>query len=558
MTKLTSILKQVFQTAVGLAVLATAPGAAWGQPTNWTDWREEYAYTLGLQAYLYSFPWLNMAQYRWQLVTQKPPVAGLWPYAPLNQFSHATTLADASNQYGGSPNTDTLYSTAWIDLSKEPVILSVPKMDRYYTFEFSSMDSDNFGYVGMRATGGEGGNYAIVGPHWHGVLPAGVTSGVKPNELRSRTPYAFITGRTLVYGTNDLPNVYQKQAQYKLTPLSYWGTTNVPPVSTNVWQPFDRTTNALAQWMTINKALTENPPNVPSQQSLVNWFADIGVGPGQDVTQMDQSTQTGLALAAQDAYALMTNVLHSGGNFKKTNGWIYPLPSYGRAGQYDDFLTRATFQSLAGIVANDPVEAVYLNTNTDGDGHLLSGTNCYTMRFATGGLPDVGAFWSLTMYDATHNLVANTLKRYKLGTYPTNALTADVDGITLYLQSTSPGADKESNWLPTPTGSFNLILRCYLPGADIVNQTWAPPAVTRVQSPILLSLQIQGVNTNANLTWTAPPGLRFQAQYTTEFPPGGTISWMTASGEVTSADGNYSVGVDGAAQLKFYRVVKLP
>lgn len=553
MTKLSLILKPVLPTIAGLAALAMVPDPAPAQTTN--DWREEYAYNLGVQAYIYYFPWLNMAQYRWQWVAQPPSSA---PSAPLNQFWHAKVLADARYRSGGSPNVDTLYSTAWIDLTQEPLILSIPAItNRYFTFELSSMDSDNFGYVGLRTTGSAGGNYAILGPHWYGTLPAGVSAGVPPNELRSRTPYAFITGRTLVYGTNDLTNVYRLQAQYKLTPLSYWGTTNVPPVNTNVFQPYNTNTYPLASWMTINQAVTENPPNVASQQGLIDWFTDIGVGPGQDLTQMDPSTQTGLRRAAQDAYALMTDILAGGMNSAVTNGWSYPAPSIGRSGQYDDFLIRAVFQSLGGIVANDPAESVYLNTTTDRDGRLLSGTNRYTIQFAPGGLPEVGAFWSVTMYDTTQNLVTNSLDRYKLGSLSSPPLATNLDGsVTLYLQDNSPGADKESNWLPAPSGNFNLLLRCYMPGAAIVNQTWGPPPIQRtLPAPILRAELVDG---SVRVSWKDEPGMRFQVQYATEIPASGVFPWVTVPGDITSTNSDYSFADNCAASVEFYRVLRLP
>ena len=555
-TKFTSILKPVLPTIAVWAVLVTSARPALAQ---FSDWREEYAYNLGVQAYIYYFPWLNMAQYRWEWVTQ-PPASVSTPSAPLNQFWHATVLTDATWRGGGSPNTDTLYSFAWLDLTQEPVILSVPAItNRYFTFELSSMDSDNFGYVGLRMTGSAGGNYAILGPHWYGTLPAGVTAGDPPNELRSRTPYVLITGRTLVYGTNDLTNVYQLQAQYKLTPLSYWGTTNVPPVNTNVFQPYDTNQYPLAEWMTINRAVTENPPNVPSQQGLVDWFADIGVGPGQDVTLMDTNTQAGLKLAARDAFALMTDVLVSGMNGKRTNGWSYPPPSLGRSGQYDDFLTRAVFQSLGGVVGNDPAEAVYLNTNTDGDDRRLSGTNRYTIRFASGGLPEVGAFWSVTMYDTTHNLVTNTLNRYKLGSLSAPPLATNPDGtVTLYLQTDPPGADKESNWLPAPPGYFNLLLRCYMPGAAIVNQTWDPPPIQQVLPPAPPTLRVELLNSSVSVNWTNAAGWRFQVQYATALPVSGAIPWTTMPGEVTATNGNYSFTDNRTAQSKYYRVLWIP
>jgi len=231
----------------------------------------------------------------------------------------------------------------------------------------------------------------------------------------------------------------------------------------------------------MHRAMTESPPNVPDQQSLLPSFATIGVGPGQDVEAMDDATKQGLERAAQEAMAIMHGFNLAGGTGHRVNGWTYPPAVLGRAGQYDEFLTRAAAQCWAGIVANDPEEAIYLNTSTDEEGIQLTGANAYVMRFPPNGLPDVGAFWSVSMYGMDHNLVDNPLNRYKVGTYPEGIMRFDPDGsLTIYVQYESPGVDGESNWLPSPAGDFYLILRTYLPGASILDQTWEPPAVVGV------------------------------------------------------------------------------
>jgi len=457
--------------AVSLSVTLAVPTSA-----QETIWREEYAYTLGVQAYIYGFPWVFLPQLRWQWVTQPPSDPDGGPYAPLNEFWHARRLSTAADRSGGSPNNDTLYSIAWVDLLAEPLILSVPAISsRYYTFEMSSMDSDNFAYVGTRVTGTGAGNYAIIGPHWAGTLPPGVTA-LPP----SRTPYVLITGRTLVYGSEDVTNVHLIQDQYRLTPLSLWGTSEESADRRDVWAPYP-TSDPLAAWKTMNRAMTENPPNVPGQESLLRSFTTIGVGPGQDVEAMDDATKQGLECAAQEAMAIMHGFNLAGGTGHRVNGWTYPPAVLGRAGQYDEFLTRAAAQCWAGIVANDPEEAIYLNTSTDEEGIQLTGANAYVMRFPPNGLPDVGAFWSVSMYGMDHNLVDNPLNRYKVGTYPEGIMRFDPDGsLTIYVQYESPGVDGESNWLPSPAGDFYLILRTYLPGASILDQTWEPPAVVGV------------------------------------------------------------------------------
>jgi hypothetical protein len=438
-----------------VAVLATWPSAGRAQDYS-SEWEYNFAYTLGVQAYIYGFPWINMAQCRWEWVTQPPTSDNDHPYAPLNQFYHATKLKDASFQGGGDPNTDTLYSAAWLNLTTEPVILSVPAVSRYYTMEIASFDSDNFAYVGTRTTGTNAGNYLIAGPNCTKPCPANVIP-----LTNSRTPYAVIFGRTLVYDTDDLTNVYAIQAQYRLTPLSCWGTTNVPPEDRNVWAPYP-TNIDLAVWKTLNRAMDENPPNVPSQQGLVDYFAQIGVGLNQDVDTMDDATKAGLRDAATEGWLMLNQYpTNPPASYLVRNGWVYPPPDNGHAGQCNDFMTRAGSQSLMGIIDNDVQEAVYLETARDVSGQLLSGTNTYTITFPSNGLPDVQAFWSITMYGADNNLVSNSISRYKVGTYSTTPLATNTDGsLTIYLQNASPSTDKLSNWLPAPTGDFHLVMRC--------------------------------------------------------------------------------------------------
>ena len=437
-----------------------------------TDWREEYAYTLGLQAYIYGFPWVFLPQLRWQWVTQ-PAQSEMTPYAALNHFWHAKALADATYRDGGSPNNDTMYSIAWVDVREESVVLSHPDMgERYYTFELASLDSDNFAYVGTRTTGSPAGHYAIVGPGWKGSLPPGVNA-LAP----SRTPSVLILGRTLVDGPQDVANVRALQAHYQLTPLSLWGQPGAQvPEDRHVWQPFNPKTDPLAAWKTMNRAMTEEPPEA-RHAALLKLFATIGVGPNQQVERLDEASQRGLARAAEEGPKLLAAVITQGGSSKWVNGWLYPPPIMGRAGLHDDFLTRAAIQCLGGIIANDPEEAVYLNVQTDGQGQPLTGDKRYRLHFAPDGLPKVNAFWSLTLYGKDNNLVANPLNRYSIGDR-TPGLRRDPDGgLTLSVQSDPPGAEQASNWLPAPKAPFYLILRTYLPAREIVEQTWQPPAL---------------------------------------------------------------------------------
>jgi hypothetical protein len=462
-------------TNASVAATQTADPAAAARaetPANAANWREDYAHGLGIQAYIFGFPWIYLPTIRWSWVTQPKPLGSITPYAALNHFFNVRVLADASYRDGGAPNNDTLYSIAWIDVRREPVILSHPEMgDRYFTFELASLDSDNFAYVGLRTTGGKAGDFAIVGPGWSGTLPSGVQR-LDP----SRTGTVLCIGRTLVDGAKDLPNVHQLQDQYRLTPLSLWGRTGaVAPEERDVFKPFDTGSDPLAEWKTMNMAMTQEPPH-EDQATIVKSFAPIGIGPGQDVGAMDAATRGGLARAAVDGRKLLNEIIRSGDLGTRINGWSIPPKDFGRAGVAGDFLLRGSLQCLGGIIANDPPEAMYLNTAFDGG--PLTGSNRYVMRFQPGQLPDVEAFWSITMYDPTYNLVANPINRYSIGNR-TQGLKADPDGgLTISIQSASPGSDRDSNWLPSPTtGPFLVVLRTYMPAQAIIDHTWHPPGI---------------------------------------------------------------------------------
>ena len=241
--------------------------------TGRVDWEAEYAYTAGVQAFIYGFPYIYNAKIRHDWVTQArdPQVI---PYAAVNHFWHASHPMDAAYRDGGCPNNDTLYSLAWLDLSEEPVILSHPEMgDRYFTFELMAFTSDNIDYIGQRTTGSAAGDFAITGPGWKGRLPA----GVKKTQTAT-TPWVLVLGRTLTDGGADLADVQALQAQYLLTPRSLWGRSGTVPERRDVYAPAEPAADPLGPWKTLNEMLAENPP--PAHHALLlSQFARIGIGP---------------------------------------------------------------------------------------------------------------------------------------------------------------------------------------------------------------------------------------------------------------------------------------
>ena len=446
-------------------------------PTQ-TDWREEYAYTLGVQAYIYAFPLLYMSQLRYDWTN----VPNSSFYASLNHFHNKKVLSNHVNYTsGGSPNQDTLYSWGFMDLRDGPVILSHPDMgDRYFTFEIADFHSDNFAYVGKRTTGGKAGNFAILPPGWKGELPADITQ-----SFESPTTYALVFGRTLVSGEADVPAVNALQEQYRMTPLALWGDKKAAvPEGRDVFKPYSRENDPLADWRTINRAWSENPLPKDRDRDLVRLFAEIGVGPGftaESIDTLPEPTKRGLARAAVTARPMIDQMLATGAfKSKVVNGWNYPPKTFGRAGLAGDFVTRAAIQSLGGIIANDPEEAVYLNTFADIKGEPLVGGRRYTVQFTTDNLPPTNEFFSITMYGPDSNFVANDSMRYSIGNRTAGIVKAADNTITVYIQPDPPtDASELANWLPSPAdGNFYLILRTYGPRQPIIDQVWEPPAVT--------------------------------------------------------------------------------
>jgi hypothetical protein len=401
------------------------------------DWREMNAYALGVQAYIYTFPWSYMTDQRWFRSADVNHQA--------NQLYHFRDLKDASHVDGGSPNNDTLYSRSWLYLKDEPIILSVPAIsDRYHSVELTDYMDDNFAYAGTRTTGDGAGTFAIVGPGWKGSLPAGVTA-LPP----SSTPWAFLQVRTAVTDASDLEAAHAIQDKYKLTPLSQWQNPAAsPPKSGEIWQPLDRAADPLNEWRTINRAMLEVPAD-PRDADLLQSFARIGVGPGLDIDALDASTKRGLARAAVDGRTIINGAFAGGYRQTNVNGWNYPPPETGRMTQTRDWLLRA-LQPAAGFNANDPIEATYLNVSVDGGGKTLSGTNRYVIHFDKGAEPKVKAFWSITMYNLKYNLVANPIDRYSLG--DRSGLKRDADGsLTLYPRRTRRAPTRRATGCPRRT-----------------------------------------------------------------------------------------------------------
>ena len=424
---------------------------------------------LAQEVYVYAYPLVLMDVSR-QVLTAR---------TPANQFRHSPGFPDANFTGVVSPNADTLYSSAWLDLDKEPLILSVPDTKgRYYVMQMLDAWTNVFAAPGKRTTGTGSGDFAIIGPHWQGQTPTGVT------EIRSPTAMVWLLGRTQTNGASDFPAVHAIQEQYKLTPLSVW---NVAPATTAgaaATAALDTKTAPVAQVAAMDAAtffsrfamlLPDNPPAV-EDAPMVEKLTRLGIESGKAflLDKPDAASSRAIQGGARDGLASIAAVAKSGvpGG---TTGWTIHR-GLGRYGT--EYLKRA-FVAWLGLGANLPEDAIYPTLRVDAEGQPLNGANRYLLHFDKKDLPPANAFWSLTLYNDKQVFVDNPLNRYALG--DRDRLKYNKDGsLDLYVRNTSPGKDKDANWLPAPTDSFNLMLRIYWPKPEVLDGTWVPPQVKKV------------------------------------------------------------------------------
>jgi len=453
------------------AAFLTGPAQAAPQGTPVT---EEDAYAIGLEAYTYAYPMVLMEVTR--RVSTNAGEGRL--HAPMNHFSHMKTYPDASFRDVVRPNADTLYSTLWFDVGKEPLILTLPDTaGRYHVVPIMDMWTEVFATLGTRTTGNDGGTVALVGPHWQGGLPQGM------RMVRSPTEQGWIIGRIQTNGAADYDHVHQLQAGYAATPLSGWSKPQAA-AEAQADPSIDRKTPPVEQvaqmapgafFALFAETLKRNPPHATDYAVLLR-MERVGLVPGQsfDLAAADPAVQRGLTRAAADAHARILN--RRKGLDLTRNGWVALGNALGVYG--NDYLQRA-FIAYAGLGALPPEEAIYPMVPLDGAGKPLSGAARYVLHFDKDQIPPADAFWSLTMYGADQFFVANPIDRFAIGDRDKLAFNAD-GSLDLYIQKENPGADKQANWLPAPEGPFTMNLRLYLPRREALEGRWTPPPLKRV------------------------------------------------------------------------------
>jgi hypothetical protein len=406
--------------------------------------------------------------------------------APFNEIKNMHHVASPADTAVITPNSDTPYSILWLDLRAEPMVISVPKIekDRYYAVQLIDGNTYNFGYIGSRTTGTEPGDYLVVGPDWKGETPIGIKK-----VFRSTTPFTFTLFRTQLFNPDDMLNVEKVQAGYKAQPLSAFLKQSAPPAAPKIEFLPASTAGIKDNFFPYLDAALQFVPETLRDREIRAKLAKIGIGPGKtfDFKDLSPEHKAEILLAMKQGDGKVDKWLAEGN--KKINGWNVGA-FFGDEDFFNgDWLMRAG-AAKGGLYGNDSVEAMYPYTRTDATGETLDGSkHNYTITFPAGQYPPVNAFWSVTMYDGKSQfLIKNPINRYLINSPMLPGMKKNADGsLTLYIQKDSPGPDKEANWLPAPNDTIYLVMRLYWPKTETPSilpageGTWKPPGIEKVQ-----------------------------------------------------------------------------
>jgi hypothetical protein len=405
--------------------------------------------------------------------------------APFNTIFNEHRVFTYKDTAIVTPNSDTPYSLLWLDLRAEPIVISVPAVEkeRYYSVMLCDGNVFNYGYIGSRATGSGAGDYLVVGPDWQGETPPGIKK-----VFHSSTQFSLVAFRTQLFNADDMPNVVRIQDGYKAQPLSTYLHQPAPPPALEINFPPVNADMVKTNFFQYLDFALQFAPAGPEEQGIRAQLARIGIGAGKmfsfDALDLEHKLEVGLGMKDGDK-KIDEAVANLG---KDINGWRVGGAQGDRAYYNGDWMLRAV-AAKAGIYGNDPVEAMYPMTKTLADGEPLDGSkHNYTLTFPAGQFPPVNAFWSVTMYDGkTQLLIENPINRYLINSpMLPNMKTNDDGSLTLYLQKDSPGADKESNWLPAPNDTIYLVMRLYWPKTEAPSilppgeGTWQPPGIVKI------------------------------------------------------------------------------
>jgi hypothetical protein len=449
---------------------------------------EQDAHAIGVDAYLYFYSLVTMDLTRKQMTNI--PAGKELGFGPPNTFNNVLAYPAASDRVVVRPNFDTLYSIAWLDLTKEPLVVSVPDTGgRYYLLPMLDMWTDVIASPGWRTTGTQAQQLLVTPAGWRPDLRDRFVDEFRlPKDIQrvdAPTPHVWIIGRTKTDGPSDYAAVNKIQAGLKVTPLSEWGRSpRLVEVKTDPTIEMKTTPKAQVDSMQADKYFAYaaelfkvNPPHF-TDQPIIARMKRIGIEPGKsfDMARAEPTVRKALESAPEAAQQLMKWKVAS--LARVTNGWSMNTDTMGVYGNY--YLKRAIVTQL-GLGANLPEDAIYPMNLADEAGRPLDGANKYTIHFNKGATPPVDAFWSITLYDQEGYQVANPLNRFAVSSWMPFKTNPD-SSLDLYIQSESPGRDKESNWLPAAKGQFNLTMRLYAPKSEALTGKWNPPAVVKSEA----------------------------------------------------------------------------
>jgi hypothetical protein len=457
--------------ASGIALLPTLRFTAVHAQTGVTP---AEARAIAKEAYIYGEPVVDnyRIEYAYFVNRASPEFK-----APWNQITNIPRVFTPEDKAVQTPNSDTPYSWMGLDLRAEPIVLTLPPMEkeRYFSVQFTDAYTFNFDYLGTRTTGNDGGTYMVAGPNWNGPTPEGVK-----RVVRSETELVIVVFRTQLFNPGDLDNVKKIQAGYKAQTLSAFTNTSAKaaPAIDFIKPLTPEGQKTSLEFFNVLNFVLQFCPTHPSEKQLMERFAKIGVGAGKafDASKLSPEMKTAIEQGMADAWADLAALQ------KRINAGEASFNDMVGTREYvkNNYLYRMIV-AVNGIYGNSKEEAIYLLYRIDAEGQKLDGASRYSLRFAPGQLPPVNAFWSLTMYDLpTSLLVANPLNRYLLNSPMTPQFKKDADGgLTLLIQNQSPGADKEANWLPAPKGPFLMFMRLYWPKEEALEGKWKQPPLTR-------------------------------------------------------------------------------
>ena len=475
------LLRSAALAALTVTTMTPVPASAQAK-AEWPDIREAKA--IAEEGFIYGLPIVMSYAVMYEYAVDRN--SGQFK-APFNQINNEARVYTYKDTAVITPNSDTPYSLLWLDLRAEPIILSVPAVDksRYYSVMLCDGNTFNYGYIGSRATGSEAGDYMVVGPDWQGATPAGIKK-----VFRSTTQFSAVAYRTQLFNAADMPNVEKVQAGYKVQPLSAYlkQSATVAAASAVDFPKVDKELVKKNFFEYLDFALQFAPAG-PEEKEIRAKLARIGVGAGKtfDFKDLPLTHKVEIRLGMEDGEEKVEKYLVSGQ--KDVNGWKIGSLFGDRQFYSGDWLKRAA-AAKGGIYGNDAVEAVYPMAKTLANGEALDGSkHKYTLTFPAGQFPPVNAFWSVTMYDGKSQLlIENPINRYLINSPMLPGMKKNADGsLTLYIQNKSPGTGKESNWLPAPDGDIYLVMRLYWPKVEAPSilppghGTWQPPAIVAAQ-----------------------------------------------------------------------------